>query len=216
MIGDVAGLRVLDVGAGDGRLARELARSGASVVGIDPDAAMLREAARLGAESGLSVALVRGRVQALPFRSASFDLVTAVTVLCFVADEEAAWAEMARVLKPGGRLVIGELNRWSVWALWRRLRGWLGHPLWQQARFRSARALCWAARRAGLAPLDVRGAVFHPPSALLARLTQRIDAQLGRLTTFAAAFIALAARKPGALQGGRRRAGQGAGGSSTA
>lgn len=192
LIGDVAGRAVLDIGCGDGTLAAELARAGARVTGLDPDAAMLRVAA------ARDIALVQGRIEALPFATARFDLVTAVTVLCFVHDEATAWREMARVLRPGGALVIGELGRWNLWALRRRIRGWMGSRLWRSAVFHSAAQLRDAATAAGLVVEEVRGAVFHPPSATAARLTAGIDAALGRHTTFGAAFIALRARKPAA------------------
>ena len=56
--------------------------------------------------------------------------------------DAAQFEEMRRVLgsteRPGGRLVIGELGRWSLWAAIRRVRGWLGSPTWRAARFRSA------------------------------------------------------------------------------
>lgn len=193
LIGEVAGLDVLDIGCGDGLLAAELAADGAHVTGIDPDAAMLRAAAERA--TGREIRLVQGRVEALPFPDASFDLVTAVTVLCFVRDETAAWREMARVLRPGGRLVIGELGRWSLWAPRRRIRGWLGSRLWRSAAFHSAGQLRGAAKAAGLMVEHVRGAVFHPPSAAVAGLTARLDARLGRATTFGAAFIAMKVRK---------------------
>lgn len=117
-------------------------------------------------------------------------------MLCFVRDETLAWREMPRVLCPGGRLVIGELGRWSLWAAPRRLRGWLGSRLWRRAAFHSAADLRRAAEGAGLVVEEVRGAVFHPPSATLTRLTVAADGWLGRQTTFGAAFIALQLRKP--------------------
>ncbi len=190
----MAGLEVLDIGCGDGLLAAELAAVAARVTGIDPDAAMLRAAAERTA--GQDIRFVQGRIEALPFPDASFDLVTAVTVLCFVKDEVTAWHEMARVLRPGGRLVIGELGRWSLWALRRRIRGWLGSRLWRSAAFHSAGQLRGAAEAAGLMVEEVRGAVFHPPYAAVAGLTARLEPRFGRATTFGAAFIAMSARKP--------------------
>lgn len=194
MIGDVAGLDLLDIGCGDGVLAADLAAAGAQVTGIDPDVAMLRAAAERRA--GQDIRFLQGRIEALPFPDGSFDLVTAVTVLCFVKNEATAWREMARVLRPRWRLVIGELGRWSLWALRRRIRGWLGSRLWRSAAFHSAGQLRRAAAAAGLVVNDVRGAVFHPPNAAVGGLTAGFDAQLGCLTTFGAAFIALHAHKP--------------------
>ncbi len=96
------------------------------------------EAARARAEvESADLHLVPGEAKALPFADQTFDRVIAVTVLCFIPQADQAIAEMARVLKPSGRLVIGELGRWSPWAAIRRVRGWLGAPTWKTARFRT-------------------------------------------------------------------------------
>jgi len=134
--------------------------------------------------------------QSLPFSEAEFDVVVAVTILCFVEDATPAFAEITRVLKPGSSLVIGELSKWSAWAAGRRVRAWLGSALWKRGRFRTPRELCALARGAGLEPGRVMGANFYPRSVRAARLMKPFDARLGRLTTFGAAFIALVATKP--------------------
>ena len=124
LMGDLAGRRVLDVGCGDGALAYAAALRGAEAVGVDPDSAMLAAARSRVAETGVGATFLEGRAEHLPFPDASFDVVVAVTVLCFVSDAMAAMREMTRVLRPGGQLVIGELGRWSLWAVSRRVRGW--------------------------------------------------------------------------------------------
>ncbi len=128
-----------------------------------------------------------------PFPDASFDTVVAITVLCFVADAAAAVREMARVLRPGGHLVLGELGRWSVWAMSRRLRAWLGAATWKTARFRTAGELRALLEQSGLCVTTPRGAVFYPPIGLCARTLAPIDPWLGHRTTIGAAFIALSA-----------------------
>jgi hypothetical protein len=102
---------------------------------------------------------------------------------------------MARVLKPGGRVVIGELGRWSLWAAHRRIRGWFGHPTWRAATFRTAAELRGLARAAGLDVVEMRGAVHYPPCGVAARLLAPIDPWLGRQTTLGSAFIAMSATK---------------------
>ena len=169
-----------------------MAAAGARVVGLDVDPAMLRTAAA----AGIGVAFAAGRVQALPFPDARYDLVVAVTVLCFVPDAGAAFREIARVLRPGGAVVIGELGRWNLWALRRRVRGWLGNRLWRAARFRTGHELRQLAADAGLEVRSLRGAVFYPPVAALARAMAPFDQRLGRHTTCTAAFLALRAEKP--------------------
>jgi hypothetical protein len=103
---------------------------------------------------------------------------------------------MARVLRLGGRLVVGDLGRWSLWAASRRLRSWLGSaPMWKGARFRSARELRSLIAAAGLCTEHVAGAIYYPRSAAVANLMAPLDPLLGELTTFGAAFIALRATK---------------------
>jgi len=190
------GWRVLDAGCGDGRLLVSLARRGLRVVGVDASAAMLRGARDRARSAGLPVHLVRAEVGALPFADESFDTVAAVTVLCFMADSGPALQEMARTVRRGGQLVIGELGRWSSWAVRRRLEGRLRGGPWNVAEFRSAPGLKGFLRGAGLVPRRLRGAVFYPRSTPAARLLGPLDATLGAITTVGAAFIAIAAVKP--------------------
>jgi ubiquinone biosynthesis O-methyltransferase len=196
LLGDVKGKSVLDIGCGDGVLAVRLAQQGARVVGIDASPAMIRAASKRAAEAGVTVEFLIGRAESLPFRDASFDIVTAVTVLCFIADPSHTFDEVSRVIKAGGRFVIGELGRFSTWAVQRRIRAWLGSPLWRRGRFRTPWELRRLASTSGLTPIQVRGAVYYPRSSLAARWLSRWDPLLGRITTFGAAFLALNATKP--------------------
>jgi ubiquinone/menaquinone biosynthesis C-methylase UbiE len=100
-----------DVGCGDGVLAGEIARRGSVVTGLDADALMIAAAGRQAEASQFQLHFLVGRAENLPFPDATFNRVLAVTTLCFVQDAEQAIGEMARVLKPGGSLVIGELGR---------------------------------------------------------------------------------------------------------
>lgn len=115
-MGPVAGQAALDVGTGTGHFAHFLAERGARVVGVDISRAMLRVAA---AKPHIPP-LVQADAAALPFETRTFDLVFSVTALEFVADATRAAAEMARVCRGGGRLLVGVLNAWSPWAWVRR------------------------------------------------------------------------------------------------
>ncbi len=199
LCGPLAGKIVLDVGCGDGTLASEFHRRGASfVIGCDPDPRMIAKAAsRAATESGGGTRYMLARAEELPFHDRSFDLASTVTVLSFVEQRARAIGELARILKPGGRLVIGELGRWSTWAASRRIRAWLGQELWKNARFTTARELSALVTRAGLSVERVRGGVYYPRFARMARAMKSIDPMLGRVTTFGAAFIAISATRKG-------------------
>ena len=196
LVGASQGRRILDVGCGDGALATALARRGAILTGVDTDPRMLAAGRERARAETVEITLVEGNAGALPFPDETFDVVLAVTVLCFAGDAERAVGEMARVLKPGGRLVIGELGRWNLWAAKRRISGCLGSPTWRAAKFRTARELAKLIAGAGLTVIARRGAIFYPPCAACATLLAPIDPWLGRCVTFGAAFIGMAATKP--------------------
>ncbi|MEU8081119.1 MULTISPECIES: demethylmenaquinone methyltransferase [Catellatospora] len=100
------GEKVLDLGAGTGVSTEELARSGAYVVGVDLSLGMLA----VGRRDRPHVPLVAGDALALPFPDHTFDAVTTSFVIRNVANTPAALRELARVTKPGGRLVICEFS----------------------------------------------------------------------------------------------------------
>ena len=94
--------RVLDVGTGEGQLARLAAGLGCEVVGVDPTPAQLSAAV----ERGGGPAYVRAGAAPLPVRSASVDCVLACLVFEHIRDVDLALAEVARVLEPGGRFLF--------------------------------------------------------------------------------------------------------------
>jgi len=116
LAGPRAGERALEVGTGTGHFALDLAQRGLTVVGLDLSAPMLAVAR----SKDTTVRWLLGDAAALPLAISSFDLVLSVTALEFVADHKRAMEEMWRVVRPGGRLVIGVLNASSPWALARR------------------------------------------------------------------------------------------------
>lgn|ERR1700691_1641507 len=100
--------RVLDVATGTGLVAQELVRRyGCEVTGLDQSPQMLAGAqARLDADRALGkrVSLVRGEAEKLPFGEEEFDHLTFTYLLRYVEDPQATMAELARVVKPGGRI----------------------------------------------------------------------------------------------------------------
>lgn len=105
---------VLDVATGTGLVAAELVRrSGARVVGLDQSEPMLARArARMEGDPRLAmrVELVRGEAEALPFPAASFDALSFTYLLRYVEDPDATLRELARVVRPGGRIASLEFG----------------------------------------------------------------------------------------------------------
>lgn len=96
----------LDVGCGEGRFCRMLRQRGIDVIGIDPTAALLEEARRRDPRGDYR----HGRAETLEFEDGRFDLVVSYLTLIDIQDFRAAIAEMARVLRPGGSLLIANIT----------------------------------------------------------------------------------------------------------
>ncbi|WP_322795355.1 class I SAM-dependent methyltransferase [Tepidiforma sp.] len=108
------GSRVLDVACGRGTSAIALAREfGCSVVGVDLSAANTRLACEAAQSAGVDhlASFVVGDAEALSFPDASFDAVLCECAFCTFPSKEAAAAEFARVLRPGGRLGLSDITR---------------------------------------------------------------------------------------------------------
>jgi len=100
----------LDVGCGEGRFCRMLAERGIGTVGIDPTEALIDEARRRDPPGDYRI----GRAEQLDFPDASFDLVVSYLTLIDIPDLTRAIAEMARVLRPGGSLLIANLTSFNT------------------------------------------------------------------------------------------------------
>lgn len=131
--------RLLDVGGGSGRAASAL---GGAVV-VDPANGMLVEARRAGNE------VVRGTAERLPVGDASVDAVTVIDALHHFASPEQAVAETARVLRPGGVLVVREFDPRTLRG---RVLAALEHAVGFDSRFLDSETLIETVRDAGLSP----------------------------------------------------------------
>jgi len=116
LLGEVRGRDVLEVGCGAAQAGRWLVSQGARVAAFDVSAGQLAKARALDAATGLRVPVVQADAQALPYRDGVFDLVvSAFGAIPFVADSAGTMREIARVLRPGGRLVFSATHpvRWA-------------------------------------------------------------------------------------------------------
>lgn len=201
------GTRVLECGCGPGHLVAALQARGFDVVAIDTSPAMLaltRERAR-GAAGGSPPSLQLASLEQLPHRDASFELVVSTGVIEYLPDDTTALREMARVLRPGGHLMLSVTNAWSPifvaeFAIeFLKRQAWLlraFNALWTRFGNTPVRARHFAVRRhrpgrlreafaaAGLRPRD--GVYFHflpwphPLDRFLPRASARLGAPLER------------------------------------
>ena len=109
-----AGERVLDLGSGagtDSLIAAQMVGQDGRVTGIDMTAAMLAKARAAAAEMGSdNVEFVEAEAEQLPFADASFDVVISNGVIDLIPDKDAVYAELHRLLVPGGRLQIADVT----------------------------------------------------------------------------------------------------------
>ena len=106
VLGDVAGLDVVDLGCGTGYVSAWLVRQGARPVGVDPTPAQLATAREMQREFGLEFPLVEAVAESVPLPDASFDLAISEYGASIWADPERWIPEAARLLRPRGRLVF--------------------------------------------------------------------------------------------------------------
>jgi ubiquinone/menaquinone biosynthesis C-methylase UbiE len=103
LLADLAG-RVIEVGAGNGRNFAHYPGSVTEVLAVEPEARLRESALRAAEEASLPIKVVAGVADRLPTEDASIDAGVASLVLCTVPDQDAALAELRRVIRPGGEL----------------------------------------------------------------------------------------------------------------
>lgn len=142
----------LEVGVGSGRFAGPLGIG----YGVDPSPAMLGFARERGVASVLGVA------EALPYRADAFATALMVTTVCFVDDLAASLREIRRVLRPGGHLLVGYVDRESPLGRHYEDRR-AANPFYRDATFRSTDELREALTAAGFEDLRAVQTVFELP-----------------------------------------------------
>ncbi|MFQ6051057.1 MAG: class I SAM-dependent methyltransferase [Candidatus Hydrothermarchaeota archaeon] len=128
------GEKILDIGCGTGVFASSFAKLGLDVTCLDISEKMLNVAKTKRIKG---IRFILGDVNRLPFEDETFDIVIAVTTLEFLEDPGKGIREMRRVLKKDGRIVLGILNKWSLWTLERKIRSFFEESVFKSARFYS-------------------------------------------------------------------------------
>jgi len=101
------GTRVLDVACGTGQIAFPAAREGARVCGIDIAPNLIAQARAQAEAEGLDIEFIEGDAEALPYEDGAFDLVISLIGAMFAPRPDVVAAELTRVCRPGGRIVMG-------------------------------------------------------------------------------------------------------------
>lgn len=104
--------RILEVGVGTGRLTNEVARRGYNILGLDYSYGMLSKAFNVYNYGDLSkVEFLQGNIESLPIKNSSFDVIICLGVITYIKSDEKAFHELARLLKPGGTLILSFVNK---------------------------------------------------------------------------------------------------------
>jgi demethylmenaquinone methyltransferase / 2-methoxy-6-polyprenyl-1,4-benzoquinol methylase len=176
------GERVLDVASGSGDLARAFAARGAEVWMSDINAPMLARGRDRMLDAGMMIPATRCDAERLPFGDARFDCVSVGFGLRNMTHKDAALAEMARVLKPGGRLLVLEFSR--VWK-----------PLQKPYDLYSFHVLPWLGKRvagdAGSYRYLAESIRMHPDQAALAAMLERAGLERVEYFNLAAGAVAV-------------------------
>jgi 2-polyprenyl-6-hydroxyphenyl methylase / 3-demethylubiquinone-9 3-methyltransferase len=163
----LAGLRVLDVGCGGGLIAEPLARLGARVAGLDPALETIEAARRHAAGEGLQIDYRAGRVEELAADAAAFDAVVCLEVIEHVPDVAVFLQTCAKLVRPGGLMLLSTLNRTLKAYLLAIVGGeyilrWLPVGTHQWDRFVTPDELTRHLRAAGLETPVLKGLVYNP------------------------------------------------------
>ena len=143
----------LEVGVGSGRFASALGID----VGIDPSEKLLEMAHARG------VSTIRGRGERLPFADGSFGTVFLIVTICFVDDPMAVLQECRRVLRSGGKLILGFVPRESPWGEKYAAEGMRGHPFYSHAHFYTVSQVESMLNEAGFTLEGCLSTLFQPP-----------------------------------------------------
>ena len=131
----VPGEMVLDAGCGTGVFTHDILSSGSQVAGLDISMPMLRRAREKSGRDPFSP--IVGNISKLPFQDGSFDKTISITAIEFIEDAKGAVAELFRVTKKGGVVVVANLNSLSLWAARRMENAKKGDSIFRKAIFRS-------------------------------------------------------------------------------
>lgn len=154
---------ILDVGCGTGNYALFFARNGYDVYGIDVSGRMLEIAQIKAKKAGIKVNLSQADAIRLSFPVNSFATVVCLFAIEFTRHPNEVIKEIYRVLCPEGHLIMTTLNRHSLWAILRRIRGQFKPTVYNNAHFLSCREVKRLLSENGFSSLVWQNAIYYPP-----------------------------------------------------
>jgi 2-polyprenyl-6-hydroxyphenyl methylase/3-demethylubiquinone-9 3-methyltransferase len=163
----LAGMRIADIGCGAGIVSEPLAKAGARVMGIDASARNIEIARRHALAAGLAIDYRCALPEDLCGNAEPFDAVTCLEVVEHVADVGAFLDATASLVRPGGRLIVGTINRTArSWALGivaaEQILGWLPRGTHDWNRFVKPDEMAGALSRYAFFPVALQGIAFDP------------------------------------------------------
>lgn len=167
-VGDLRGKRVLKLDlwneAFNTRILDWVRSQGAEVVGLDLSRVVALQARRNALEKGAPLPLLRADIRELPFPASTFDVVYTMGTIEHIDEYAESLKEIQRVLKPGGRAIVGVPHKWNLFL--RPLMVWIldafGKYLYAPEKSFSSRELQLDLRKAGLTPLERTGILTLP------------------------------------------------------
>ena len=161
----------LEIGVGPGRFASAMGTD----FGLDPAHAPLRLARQKG------VKVCRGQAEALPVKDNCLQGIALLFTLCFLADPALAVQECARILRPGGFLLLGHIPAQGPWGRHLEAKKQGGHPFYRSARFQSISQAQALLEASGLHLREGCTTLYQPPGQLKARELPRpgLDEEAG-------------------------------------
>jgi ubiquinone/menaquinone biosynthesis C-methylase UbiE len=183
------GEHILDAGCGTGIFTHDLLAAGARVTGLDLSLPMLRRAGNKAAPYPFH--MLQGDLRKLPFAGNSFDKAVSVTAIEFIEDAKGAVGELFRITRPGGCIVVANLNSLSPWAVRRKAAAEDGHTLFKHASFRSPEDMASLAPVKGFIKTAIHFQKNEDPEQV--RIIER-DGEAKRLDT--GAFLVVRWEKP--------------------
>jgi ubiquinone/menaquinone biosynthesis C-methylase UbiE len=185
-LGSLRGLRMIDVACGTGRWMMEAHAQGADVAGIDSSWEMLAVAASKPALTGR---LILGQAGQLPFGAGAADLVLCSMAINYFPSLEGAFAEMARVVRLGGRVVVSDIHPDAIAAGWNRSFRSGGSSYEIDHQTFGIRQMNDAAKQSSLKPAWHFGACFGPSERVIFQRMAK-EALFAELSSYPALHIA--------------------------